>query len=186
MEFYETVASRRTIREFTKPATEAQLLRIIRAGARAMSGRDSQPWEFIIIDEPELIVQIAEHKYQYNLSGGHPKEECQVQKDAYKNCSLVAVCNVKGHWQAVSTWMCIQIMCLAATAEGLGTVPSTMLGPFQPTLGKFLGLPDTLEVATVLLIGVQKGYVKGKKFPDIATRRPDLGWLHRNQYSQKT
>ena|GEM_PF-6522993 len=38
MEFYETVETRRTIRKFTRPAAEDQLLRIIRAGTKAMSG----------------------------------------------------------------------------------------------------------------------------------------------------
>ncbi len=47
MEFYETVETRRTIRKFTRPAAEDQLLRIICAGTKAMPGRDCQPWEFI-------------------------------------------------------------------------------------------------------------------------------------------
>ena len=147
-----------------------------------MSARDCQPWEFIVIDKPQLIQQIAEIKYRYNQSGGHPVEEGQVQKDAYQNCSAVVVCTIKGQWQLVSTWMCIQIMSLAATEEGLGTVPSTILGPFQQELGNILGLPDTMEVATVLLVGVQKGHIEGEQFPDIPTRRPDLSWLHRNRY----
>ena len=159
MELYTAIETRRTIRGFTKPATEAQLLKIIRAGTRAISAGNCQPWEFIIVDGPELIEQIAEHKYQANLAGGRPKDECQVQKECYKNCSIVAVCNVKGHGQAVSAWMCIQNMALAATAEGLGCVPSTFGGAFQQQVGQFLGLPDAAEVATIMLIGVQKGYV---------------------------
>jgi nitroreductase len=187
MELYNAIETRRSIRGFTKPATEAQLLRIIRAGTLAISSGNCQPWEFIVVDEPELIEQIAEHKYLANLAGGRPKDECQVQKDAYKNCSVVAVCNTKGHGPSVSAWMCIQNMALAATAEGLGVIPSTFStgSSFQQQVGKFLGLPDTLEVATVMLIGVQKGYVKGKKFPDI-THRPDKSWLHKNQYGRKT
>ncbi len=66
MELYEAIARRRTIRGFTKPASEEALQRIIRAGSMAASPINSQPWEFIIIDDPRLIEQIAGHKYQQN------------------------------------------------------------------------------------------------------------------------
>ena len=66
MELYEAIARRRTIRGFTEPASEEALRRIILAGSMAASPITSQPWEFIMVDDPELIEQIAGHKYQQN------------------------------------------------------------------------------------------------------------------------
>ncbi|MFC1978226.1 nitroreductase family protein, partial [Chloroflexota bacterium] len=95
-------------------------------------------------------------------------------------CSVVAICHKEGREQAVSAWMCIQNMSLAATAEGLGVVPSSFWGEHQEAVEKLLGLTEGYELATVMLVGVQEGYPE-VKYPDIM-RRPDFSWLHRNSF----
>jgi nitroreductase len=179
MELYEAIEKRRTIRGFTRGTTEEVVKKIIMAGTRAMSADNSQPWEFIIVDDPQLIEQIAEHKRQLNASI-HPKGVADQQKKAYKNCNVVAACYKEGggyHW---SMWSCIQNMALAATAEGLGIVPSTLWGGHQTAVEKLLGLPDGYRLATMVLIGVQRGYPRAKT-PQIL-RRPEFSWLHRNRF----
>ena len=68
MEMHEVMAKRRTIRIFKKKASEEQLKKIILAGTQAPSAGNSQPWEFIIIDDQKTIDQIAEQKYQLSLT----------------------------------------------------------------------------------------------------------------------
>jgi len=60
MEIHEVIAKRRTIRIFKKKASEEQLKKIILAGTQAPSAGNSQPWEFIMIDDQKTIDQIAE------------------------------------------------------------------------------------------------------------------------------
>ena len=188
MDVYEAIEKRRTIRGFTKGVSEEMLRKLILTGTKAPSAGNRQPWEFIIIDDPKIIDQIAEHKYQQNRKispqpGTAQKEvdeRALKQKKAYQNCSVIAVCYKDGHLQSQSTWMCIQNMALAATTEGLGIVPSTFWEEHQEAVGKLLGIPEGYELATVMLIGVQEGY-PGKKYPDIP-RRPDFSWLHRNRF----
>ena len=120
MEVYEAIEKRRTVRVFTKGVPEEMLRKLILAGTKAPSAGNRQPWEFIIVDDPEIIDQIAEHKYQQNRAIS-PDERALKQKEAYQNCSVVAVCHKEGHEQAVSAWMCIENVALAATAEGLET-----------------------------------------------------------------
>ena len=60
MDLYEAIAKRRTVRKFKGPATEAQLMRIMVAGTKAPSGMNQQRWEFIVVDDPALIEQIAD------------------------------------------------------------------------------------------------------------------------------
>ncbi len=91
MELFEAIARRRTIRGFTKPAPEETLKKIIMAGAMAASPDNRQPWEFIVVDDPELIKGISEHKYRQNQKI-HPESVALSQRDAYKNCSVVAMC----------------------------------------------------------------------------------------------
>jgi len=179
MDVYEAILKRRTIRGFSRPTTEETVKRIIAAGTRAMSADNSQPWEFIIVDDPGLIEQIAEHKRQLNLSI-HNRTVAEQQKKAYKNCNVVAACYREGggyHW---SMWACVQNMALAATAEGLGIVPSTLWGEHQTAVEKLLCLPPNYHLATMVLIGVQKGYPRAE-VPQIP-RRPEFSWLHRNRF----
>jgi len=191
MDIYEAMEKRRTIRVFTQGVSEELLRKIILAGTRAASAGNRQPWEFIIIDDPKIIDQIAEHKYQQNRKispqryGGPKATQADVdktalrQRKAYQNCSVVAVCHKEGHEQAVSTWMCIQNMALAATADGLGIVPSSFWEEHQKAVEKLLGIPEGYELATVMLIGVQEDQPKDPDKP----RRPDFSWLHRNSFN---
>ena len=187
MDVYEAMEKRRSIRVFTQGISEELLRKIILVGTKAPSARNLQPWEFIIVDDPRIIDQIAEHKYQQNrLQSPKPgttqadvENEALRQRKAYQNCSIVAVCHKEGLEQVQSTWMCIENMALAVTTEGLGIIPSHFWEEHQEAVEKLLGIPEGYELATVLLIGVQEGYPNIKK--DVP-RRPEFSWLHRNKF----
>jgi nitroreductase len=179
MDIYDAIEKRRTIRSFIKGAEEETVKKIIKAGARAMSAGNSQPWEFIIVDDSELIEQIAEHKYQLNLAT-YPKAVAKVQKQIYMKTSVVAACYKESPGNLWSMWSCIQNMALAATAEGLGIVPSTFWLEHQKAVEKLLCLSEGYRLATMVLIGVQRGSEK-KATPEII-RRKDFSWLHRNRF----
>src|SRR5512135_1543827 len=131
MEVYEAIEKRRTVRSFSSPATEQQLGKLLLAGVKAPSGSNVQPWEFIIIDDPQLIERIAELKYQQTLKMAldnmflndpstveqvfEPGQRISVssrgalrQKEAYKLCSVVAVCHQKGHGIGRKPWMNVE------------------------------------------------------------------------------
>ena len=83
----------------------------------------------MVLDDPSIIEQIYEQTLKLPSS-----QRMKEQKNNYLNTTVVAVCNKKGHgigrkpWMNIeniaSTWMCIENMALAATADGLGVVPS--------------------------------------------------------------
>ena len=103
MEMHEVIAKRRTIRIFRKKASEEQLKKIILVGTQAPSAGNSQPWEFIIIDDQKTIDQIAERKYQLSLTmpprAGEGQDKVQEravgQRKSFDNASAVAVCHQK-------------------------------------------------------------------------------------------
>ncbi|MFC1897163.1 nitroreductase family protein [Chloroflexota bacterium] len=176
MDLYEAIEKRRTIRAFKQGASEELLRKIILAGTKALSGGNSQPWEFIIVDDPKIIDQIAEQKYQNNKKTDVGVDQAALkQKDAYQNCSVVAVCGKKPAG-AVSAWMCYQNMALVATAEGLGTVPSTLGGHYKEAVEKLLGVPEEHGLVTVMLCGVPA------EEPEPKEMRPDFSWLHKNRF----
>ena len=74
MDVYEAIQRRRTVRAFKQGVSEEQLRKLLLAGVKAPSGSNAQPWEFIIIDDPKLIEQIAEHKRQQTVNLALPTQ----------------------------------------------------------------------------------------------------------------
>ena len=76
MEFQELVKSRRSCRSFeTSPVLEDQLQAILAAGQWAPSPLNLQPWEFIIITDPDIKTQVqkvAETAKQEVIDKGGP------------------------------------------------------------------------------------------------------------------
>ena len=189
MDVYEAIERRRTVRAFKEEVSEEQLRKILLAGTKAPSGSNVQPWEFIIIEDPNVIGQLAEYKYQQTLKMPLSSQKAIQQKNAYQNCTVIAVCNKKGHgnerkpWMNIenvaSCWMCIENMALAATADGLGVMPSIFREEHKVAAEKLLGIPEDYELTTILLIGVQKGSPGKREF---GVARPDFSWLHRDRF----
>ena len=182
MELHEAIEKRRTIRIFQKKASEEQLKKIILAGVQAPSAGNSQPWEFIIIDDQKIIDQIAEQKYQLSLTmppraGEGPDEghkRALGQKKSFENASAVAVCYQNGH--AASAWLSIENMSLAAVGNGLGTGIVVFWSEQEKEVKKILGIPQDYELAAVLKIG------EPGETPSSPPKRPEFSWLHRNRF----
>ncbi len=192
MDVYEAIEKRRTVRGFKRSLSEEQLRKILLAGTKAPSGSNVQPWEFILIENPKVIEQLAEWKYQQTLEMSLPPEKAAGQKNAYQNCTVIAVCHKKGHgnerkpWMTVenigSCWMCIENMGLAATSDGLGVMPSIFRDQYKTAAENLLGIPEDYELTTVLLMGVQYRAPGAKEF---GTVRPEFSWLHRGRFGTR-
>ena len=61
METWDAIRARRNVRNFTgdQPAPE-DLDRILEAGRRAPSSRNWQPWDFVLVTEPERLQRLSE------------------------------------------------------------------------------------------------------------------------------
>lgn len=193
MDVLEAIEKRRTIRIYRKPATEEQLRRIILAGTKAPSGGNRQPWEFILIDDPAIVDQLAAIKYKLNRrippNPGEGQEQVEQrslnQKHWFRNASVVAVCHPMGPaaWGlSVSAWLCMENMSLAALAEGLGSVIVTYWDQEKEEVEKLLGLPEGYELAAVMRFGEPAEEGSPREKNPFRARRPDYSWLHRNQF----
>src|SRR5512136_2579638 len=182
MDVYEAIEKRRTVRIFKKGATEEQLRKIILAGSKAPSGGNRQSWEFIVIDDPKIIDQLGDSKYQLNrkFSPGPGETQKEVeeralnQKKWFQNSSVVAVCTRSGDFG--TGWLAVENMSLAAVAERLGSNIITYWDEAKKEVEKVLGLPKDYELICVLKFGVPGAEVTPPK------RRPDFSWLHKNKF----
>jgi nitroreductase len=190
VDIYEAIEKRRTIRRFKAPATAEQLRRIITAGSKAPSRRNTQFWEVVIVDDPALIEKIGERKYVLNR-GNKPREEkvspeleayAQRQKDSFANASLILVYYgiVQTSWavafDAASAWLFIENICLAAVAEGLGTRIATFWEGAEKDISQIVQVPEGMALAAAISIGVPA------EEPGPRTLKPQEKWLHRNRY----
>ena len=70
--FYETMRTRRTVREFSSDPVPYELIEnAIKVAASAPSGANQQPWRFVVVSNPEIKREIreaaeAEEKEFYN------------------------------------------------------------------------------------------------------------------------
>jgi nitroreductase len=189
MEFYETLRKRRTIRKFQGPATTDQLDRILEAGTAAPSAGNRQSWEFIVVEETDLIDKIGEIKLQLNRNFHPPHMEDYLtpeqivasqgaaQKESFRNASLIMVYHrKKGLFEEAGTWMAIENMSLAAAAEGLGSRIATFWGDGIKEIQQLLQVPEEFQLAAALTVGVPAEEPGQKK------NRPQKSWLHCNRF----
>lgn len=58
---YRNILTRVSVRRFTDiPVSDEELTAILHAGMAAPTGVNKQPWEFIVVDNPDLLKQLAE------------------------------------------------------------------------------------------------------------------------------
>ena len=187
MELYEAIEKRRTVRVYKEKAAEDQLRKIIHAGTRAPSAANRQPWEFIIVDDQNIIDRLAELKFQLNRKEDPDRPEkdpaerekkARLQQKYFQNAAVVAVCHLTG-WER-SLWLCIENMSLAALEEGLGSCIVMYWEKEKKAAEKLLHIPDTHELTAIVKFGVP---AKERQTPP--KRRAAFSWLHKNRFGEK-
>jgi nitroreductase len=65
MDVFETILSRRSIRQFTTRSVQQEMQeKILRAAMQAPSARNTQSWQFVVIDDREILKKISKfHPY---------------------------------------------------------------------------------------------------------------------------
>ncbi len=188
---YQAIALRRDIRAFgPDPIAPKTLARILAAAHQAGSVGFSQPWNFIVIDDPDTKRRIRDHVETERLraaDGFSDKRKAQYLSfklegilDAPLN--LCVTCDRTRFGPAVigrntvkdadiySTCVAIQNLWLAARAEGIGVGWVSILRP--EAVAALLAIPEHVTVVGYMCIG----------YPVEFAERPLLekvGWLPR-------
>jgi nicotinate-nucleotide--dimethylbenzimidazole phosphoribosyltransferase len=188
---HDVIAARRDVRRFRPdPVPEDVLERVLTAGHSAPSVGHSQPWRFLIVQDPAVrerasVLADAERLAQAEqLDPDAARALLDLQLEGIREAPLgVVVCcdrrapaaGVLGRatFPDADLWSCacaIQNMWLTARAEGLGLGWVTL---FQPDdLGSLLGLPEGVVTLGWLCLG----------WPDERPPAPGLeraGWSRR-------
>jgi len=139
---------RRSIRRFEdRPVEPEKIERLLRAAMQAPSGMNTQPWEFIVVQDPEKRLAISQMSEYAGM--------CR-----YAPCLIITLANMDytaehGSWWVQDMAACTQNILLQAVEEGLGAV---WLG-FYPIesriqkMRKFFNLPENIVPYSVVALG---------------------------------
>jgi nitroreductase len=140
MDVIEAITTRKVQRAFASSPVEPDKLKlIVRAGRHAMSARNLQPWQFIVIRERERLREIGA-LCSTGLFVSDAPSAVVVLKDT-----------ANARWADVDCGQAVQNMATAAWGLGLGTC---WVGNFDAArIGQILGIPDGWAIFTILPFG---------------------------------
>jgi len=145
MDLYEAIQRRHSVRAYAdQPVEEDKLLRVLEAGRLAPSGRNRQPWKFVVVQDAERRRKLAGFSGQTFLAQA-PVVLAVVgtSPDAVMHCDVPA--------DPVDCAIAIDHMTLAAVAEGLGTC---WIGHFpQDPCRELLAVPPSAKIVELLAMG---------------------------------
>ena len=147
----EAIAKRKSIRAFADKKVESEKIEsLLRSAMRAPSGINGQPWEFIVVDDREVLSAM-----QQLSPGGRALQTAPVAIVVLEKEIPFRV--EKGlNWLGVQDLgACTENILLQAVEEGLGAGwmgvgPNT---PGQAALAQLLGLPANVKPYAIVGIG---------------------------------
>jgi nitroreductase len=145
MELIEGIFTRRSVRDFTSEAVRRKdLTEIMKAGTWAPSGLNNQPWRFALIQNKNVLKQLATlTRYQHIIESA---AACIAVFIDYNS----SYDDVKDH---LAVGACIQNMLLAIHALGLGSVWMGELLKNSDKVRSLLDMPEDMELLAVIAIG---------------------------------
>lgn len=139
MDTFETIRTVRSVREFDAARTvpDEVITRILNAGRLSGSSKNTQPWQFILIKDRNILVELskcgdyAQHLQRANFG--------------------IAIVTEKTKRAEYDAGRCSQNMFLAAWNDGVGSCIATMHR--QQEAKQVLGIPDEYVIQQVISFG---------------------------------
>ncbi len=148
MSIIEIIERRRSVRKYrSDPIPEEVFLRVMEAARLAPSGKNSQPWKFIIVRDPEMRTKLAAASRNQMFIAKAPVTivACGFPKLSYQKQG-----NYMTSW-AIDVSCAIDHLMLTACEEGLGTC---WIGAFEEKDVKaLLGIPEDVRVLALTPLG---------------------------------
>jgi len=192
-DFFDVVLSQRACRSFTdEPVPHEVIERVLTAATHAPSAENTQPWAFVVVEDPVMRARIGELTRRAWDEGGRafsagrltPAMLAEVEEGARGGVSaapvLIVVCGdtsrcVPAVLEA-SVWPAVQNLLLAAAASGLGSALTTLATRFGDELRQVLALPDQVRAMAVVPLGHPASKLGPPKRVPLAER------AHRERY----
>lgn len=181
MDIHQCIRTRRSMRKYTdQPVPREKLQRVLEAVQWAPSWVNFQVWEVVVVEDPEIKARLQQCVDEKNpgrkavtmapivlaMCGRKGKSGCYDDKPT----------TMHGDWVMFDLGIACQNACLAAWAEGLGTLHLGLLD--HRRAAEVLGLPDGVELFELIPLGTP---AKEGKAP---ARRSIEEFTHRNRFGE--
>jgi len=178
MNFLDLARRRQSDRGYNdRPVSREQIERCLEAASCAPSACNSQPWFFVVVDDPALRGKMAERLQDRVMNRFALSAPVLVAVVAEQPALLPRIGGLikdkPYHWLDIG--MAVENFCLQAAHEGLG---SCIIGWFdEPKVKQLLGVPTSRRVPLVIALGYpQEAAVRPK-----IRKSPDETWSY-NRY----
>ena len=198
---FEAIHTQRAIRRFTgEPVSDEVIERILEAAVRAPSGRNTQPWRFVIIRDADTKQKIGDY-YRLACEDAGIGQEPIPGLSKKVNDSVTHLANHMGDAPVLilacyeyltedtvgpstlltgsSIYPAVQNLLLAARALGLGTALTTVHSIFESEIKALLGIPANVQTAALIPLG----YPSAEERFGGSRRRPVAEVTHFDRWS---
>jgi nitroreductase len=173
------IASRQSDRKYSDKIVEKEKLdRIVEAGRMAPSACNAQPWKFILVTEPQLVVQIAEAASAKLIGMNGFVAQAPVilviVREKPNMSSKVGATIKNKDYSLIDIGIATENICLQAKAEGVG---SCIIGWFdERMIRKLLDIPKSKRVELIITLGYSLSEKREKR------RKPTEEIVSYNKY----
>lgn len=183
MEFHELLKKRRSIRDFQDKDVPAGIIReIITESCLAPSSGNGQPWEFIVINQKDLIKRISDESKRTLLAdiARNPASPAKRYENALKNedfnvfynapCLVIITGPQEYGRLDVDCALCACYFMFSAASRGLGTCWIGLGSHVRnPELLSEIGIPPDYRIVAPIIVGYPKSVPEpwGRKAPRI-------------------
>jgi nitroreductase len=192
--FFDLVFAQRACREYSDaPVDDATIELVLRAATHAPSAENKQPWEFVVVRDPDAQKVIHDLTEAAWVAAGRAFSEPRIPAELLKEVDygiagggfrtapvLVVVCvDLERGMRATvgsSIFPCVQNLLLAAAAVGLGSALTTLGTQAGPELRALLALPEHVEPQAVIPLGTPARTLGPPR------REPAAEHTHRDRY----
>ena len=173
------IRTRRSMRTYQdNPVPAEALQRVLEAVQWAPSWVNVQPWEVVVVDDRKVIGELQQCVPETNPGrkglGQAPLVLAVCGRPGISGYYKGVESTVYGDWLMFDLGIACQNLCLAAWAEGLGTLHLGLLD--HPGAAGVLGLPDGVQLYELIPLGYPAR--EGKAPP----RKALADFVHRNRF----
>ena len=168
MDVYQCIRSRRTVRDYKPDPIPQELVRkILQAGRWAPSSSDTQKWHFIVIQNRDTLAALGNIATQGPFMAQAPLAIAVVMDNATR--------------PQLDAGRALQQMELMAWSQGVGMCfVGVREADQQQAVKKLLGIPEALELITLLPFGYRAEGPKGPGTP----RKPMEDIVHWERFGE--
>ncbi len=167
MKFLDLVKTRQSVRKYLdKPVEREKIERCLDAARLAPSANNSQPWSFIVIEDPRLKDAVARNTFNklifFNSFSLQAPVLVLIISERPSFFSRIGSAIKDKQFSLIDIGITAEHLCLQAAEEGLGTC---MLGWFnEKGIKRLLNIPPSKRVELIITMGYpESNQIRPKK-----------------------